>query len=96
EFTDYCNAGGERYWGNKILPELEEFSSLFYLSIVLFVSDAMRSLQIEALLDQAVNKLSGGERQRVFITLCLGKPADIYLIDEPSAHLDSKQHITSS
>ncbi|CDY23627.1 hypothetical protein HID58_068311 [Brassica napus] len=50
---------------------------------------AMRSLQIEALLDQAVNKISGGERQRVFITLCLGKPADIYLIDEPSAHLDS-------
>ncbi|KAH0880918.1 hypothetical protein HID58_068312 [Brassica napus] len=32
---NYCNAGGERYWGNKILPELEEFSSLFYISIVL-------------------------------------------------------------
>ncbi|KAL0855232.1 hypothetical protein Bca101_060384 [Brassica carinata] len=61
-----------------------------------FVSDVMKPLQIEELLDQAVNKLSGGERQRVAITLCLGKPADIYLIDEPSAHLDSEQRITAS
>ncbi|KAF3552500.1 hypothetical protein DY000_02004138 [Brassica cretica] len=61
-----------------------------------FMSDVMKPLQIEELLDQAVNKLSGGERQRVAITLCLGKPADIYLLDEPSAHLDSEQRITAS
>ncbi|RID71550.1 hypothetical protein BRARA_C03483 [Brassica rapa] len=61
-----------------------------------FMSDVMKPLRIEELLDQAVNKLSGGERQRVAITLCLGKPADIYLLDEPSAHLDSEQRITAS
>ncbi|XP_010511564.1 PREDICTED: ABC transporter E family member 1-like [Camelina sativa] len=61
-----------------------------------FVSDVVRPLQIEELLDKQISNLSGGERQRVAITLCLGKPADIYLIDEPSAYLDSEQRITAS
>ena len=38
----------------------------------------------------------GGELQRVAITLCLGTAADIYLIDEPSAYLDSEQRIAAS
>jgi ATP-binding cassette subfamily E protein 1 len=56
----------------------------------------MKPLQIEQLLDQEVINLSGGELQRVAICLCLGKPADIYLIDEPSAYLDSKQCIVAT
>ena len=28
--------------------------------------------------------------------MCLGKPADIYLIDEPSAYLDSEQRIAAA
>ena len=40
-----------------------------------------------------VQNLSGGELQRVALVLCLGKPADIYLIDEPSAYLDSEQRL---
>ena len=40
-----------------------------------------------------VQNLSGGELQRVALTLCLGKPADVYLIDEPSAYLDSEQRL---
>lgn len=43
-----------------------------------------------------VQNLSGGELQRVAIALCLGQPADIYLIDEPSAYLDSEQRIIAS
>ena len=42
---------------------------------------------------QFPDQLSGGELQRVAIILCLGKPANIYLIDEPSAYLDSEQRI---
>ncbi|XP_035834339.1 LOW QUALITY PROTEIN: ATP-binding protein Uup, partial [Helianthus annuus] len=62
-----------------------------------FVSDVMKPLQIEQLMDQeVVNILSGGELQRVALCLCLGKPADIYLIDEPSAYLDSEQRIVAS
>ncbi|KAJ1640710.1 RNase L inhibitor-like protein [Pavlovales sp. CCMP2436] len=58
-----------------------------------FVSDVMKPLNIEALIDQDVMHLSGGELQRVAIALSLGTVADIYLIDEPSAYLDSEQRI---
>mmetsp|Transcript_20524 Transcript_20524/g.57218 ORF Transcript_20524/g.57218 Transcript_20524/m.57218 type:complete len:618 (-) Transcript_20524:579-2432(-) len=61
-----------------------------------FNADVMKPLNIEALMDQDVQNLSGGELQRVAITLCLGQPADIYLIDEPSAYLDSEQRIMAS
>ena len=53
----------------------------------------MRPLKMDALMDQEVQNLSGGELQRVAMTLCLGKPADVYLIDEPSAYLDSEQRL---
>jgi ATP-binding cassette subfamily E protein 1 len=58
-----------------------------------FVTDVLKPLQIEQLYDQEVQNLSGGELQRVALTLCLGKPADVYLIDEPSAYLDSEQRL---
>lgn len=61
-----------------------------------FVSDVMKPMQIEILMDQEVKNLSGGELQRVAITLCLGQAADIYLIDEPSAYLDSEQRIVAA
>ncbi|KAK9094062.1 hypothetical protein Scep_025531 [Stephania cephalantha] len=62
----------------------------------LFISDVMKPLQIEQLKDREVMNLSGGELQRVALCLCLGKEADIYLIDEPSAYLDSEQRIVAS
>lgn len=61
-----------------------------------FMSDVVKPLQIEDLLDNEVKTLSGGELQRLAIILALGKPADIYLIDEPSAYLDSEQRILAS
>ena len=51
---------------------------------------------IDHLFFQEVQNLSGGELQRVAMTLCLGKPADVYLIDEPSAYLDSEQRLVSA
>lgn len=38
-----------------------------------FISDVMKPLQIEQLMDQEVVNLSGGELQRVALALCLGK-----------------------
>ena len=61
-----------------------------------FVTDVMKPLKIEDIIDQEVPNLSGGELQRVAIALCLGKPADVYLIDEPSAYLDSEQRLVAA
>jgi ATP-binding cassette subfamily E protein 1 len=61
-----------------------------------FQTDVVKPLNIEQIIDQEVMHLSGGELQRVAIVLCLGKPADIYLIDEPSAYLDSEQRIIAA
>jgi ATP-binding cassette subfamily E protein 1 len=58
-----------------------------------FVSDVMKPLIIDNIIDNGVQNLSGGELQRLAIVLALGKPADVYLIDEPSAYLDSEQRI---
>jgi len=61
-----------------------------------FQSDVVKPMLIEQIADQNVQNLSGGELQRVAIVLALGKPADIYLIDEPSAYLDVEQRIVSA
>lgn len=56
----------------------------------IFKSEVLIPLNISDLLDNDVQTLSGGELQRVAIVLALAKPCDIYLIDEPSAYLDSE------
>ncbi|KAG1714729.1 ATP-binding cassette sub-family E member 1 [Nymphon striatum] len=61
-----------------------------------FVTDVMKPLAIDKMIDQEIQNLSGGELQRVALTLCLGKPADVYLIDEPSAYLDSEQRLVAA
>lgn len=50
-----------------------------------FQTDVYKPLKLDDFIDQEVLNLSGGELQRVAIVLALGTPADIYLIDEPSA-----------
>ncbi|KAI8895075.1 P-loop containing nucleoside triphosphate hydrolase protein [Globomyces pollinis-pini] len=61
-----------------------------------FQTDVVKPMQLDNIIDQPVKTLSGGELQRVAIVLALGKPADIYLIDEPSAYLDSEQRIIAA
>ncbi|KAG5502408.1 hypothetical protein JIQ42_05285 [Leishmania sp. Namibia] len=61
-----------------------------------FQTDVLHPLTIEELLDQEVQNLSGGQLQRVGLCIALGTPANIYLIDEPSAYLDSDQRIIAS
>ncbi|KAL0863372.1 hypothetical protein Bca101_042490 [Brassica carinata] len=61
-----------------------------------FVSDVMKPLEIDRLLDRKMSTLSPGETQRVAITLCLAANANVYLIDEPSAYLDSDMRIKAA
>jgi len=88
------------YKPQKIAPKFEgTVRQLFHQKIRAmyqhpqFNADVLKPLNIEDIIDQEVKLLSGGELQRVAITMALGKPADIYLIDEPSAYLDSEQRI---
>ena len=61
-----------------------------------FEREVMHPLNLKVLLNRDVPTLSGGELQRVAICLCLGREADIYLIDEPSAYLDSNQRVIAA
>lgn len=61
-----------------------------------FKHEVLHPLEIEQLLMKKVSILSGGELQRVAISLCLGKEADFYLLDEPSAYLDVDQRMKLS
>lgn len=61
-----------------------------------FSKDILEPLHVEPLLDLPVRQLSGGEIQRLAIAGALGRPADLYLIDEPSAYLDSEQRIAAA
>jgi ATP-binding cassette subfamily E protein 1 len=59
-----------------------------------FMADIVVPLGVDALFDCEVQHLSGGELQRVALVVCLGKPADLYLIDEPTTFLDAEQAAT--
>ena len=56
----------------------------------------IRALGVDKLLPKRVKKLSGGERQAVAIAICLGRDADLYLFDEPSAHLDANARMVAA
>lgn len=61
-----------------------------------YQSEILRPMGLEPLMDQNLTELSGGELQRVAITACLSREADIYLLDEPSAHLDVEQRMLAA
>lgn len=52
------------------------------------VKEALRMTQIEDIAGRLVGDLSGGEQQRVLIARALAQDASIWLMDEPTTHLD--------
>ena len=61
-----------------------------------FNVNVIKALGVDKLLAKRVKKLSGGERQAVSIAICLGRDADLYLLDEPSAHLDANARMEAA
>lgn len=54
------------------------------------VTEIMHRLDIAHLARQRIRELSGGQRQRTLIAQALVQVADIYLLDEPTAALDTR------
>jgi ATP-binding cassette subfamily E protein 1 len=63
----------------------DDYDSSYYRTEIL------KPLQLEHILDRYLKDLSGGELQRVAIADCLSRKVDLYMLDEPSAHLDVEQ-----
>lgn len=59
-------------------------------------TEVAQPLQLERIMEQNLTDLSGGERQRVAIAACLSEDADLYVMDEPSAHLDVEQRVQAT
>jgi ATP-binding cassette subfamily E protein 1 len=55
--------------------------------------EILEPLSLGPILQSPVDSLSGGELQRVAIASCLSREADVYILDEPSAHLDVEQRV---
>jgi ATP-binding cassette subfamily E protein 1 len=63
------------------------FESSFYQHEVL------EPLALVPILASPAKTLSGGELQRLAIATCLSREANLYVLDEPSAHLDVEQRV---
>jgi len=61
-----------------------------------FQAELFKPFRLKYLLDKNINTLSGGELQRVAIANALVQDVDMYLVDEPSAYLDSEQRMITS
>ena len=54
------------------------------------VTEAAKLLEIESLLERRPQELSGGQKQRTAIGRAIVRQPQVYLFDEPIAHLDAK------
>jgi len=62
-----------------------------------FKAEVEKPLELRNLREKQVQELSGGELQRTAIALALGvKDAELFLLDEPSAYLDSNQRMEAA
>ncbi len=55
--------------------------------------EALDTMGITHLADRPYTRISGGERQMVLIARCLAQEAPVFLMDEPTAHLDFRNQI---
>ncbi|MBU89912.1 ribosome biogenesis/translation initiation ATPase RLI, partial [Candidatus Woesearchaeota archaeon] len=61
-----------------------------------YTNQIINPLNLKILFEKKLNELSGGELQKVAIAYCLGKDAELFLLDEPSAYLDVEQRLIVS
>lgn len=67
-------------------PESIIPNSWLYLELI-------QKLNLNRMFDREARSLSGGEMQKLAIAASLSSNADLYLLDEPSAHLDVEERL---
>ena len=60
------------------------------------LKEVVEILDLEPVMDRAIDKLSGGELQRFAIGVVCVQVADVYMLDEPSSYLDVKQRLKAA
>ncbi len=71
----------------KVNPESLVPGSWLYVELI-------KKFKLDKYFDREARKLSGGEMQKLAIALTLANDAEIYLLDEPSAHLDVEERLS--
>lgn len=86
--------GDLQYLGHKnfLKPELSIFENIqFYAKIhdtEMAIDSALNYFELSNYKDVQVKKLSAGWQQRVLLAKLMACPSTIWLLDEPSSHLD--------
>ncbi len=57
------------------------------------ISEPATLMEVDGLLDRGLGELSSGERQRVELTALMLRDAPLWLLDEPTAHLDLRHQV---
>ena len=86
QYVDRIPAGADKKVG-ETLQKVDERGKLESL---------LDQLQLRNLLDRKISVLSGGELQRVALAAVMSRDSDVYLLDEPSSHLDVDQRMRAS
>jgi ATP-binding cassette subfamily E protein 1 len=86
QYVDTIPAGADKKVG-ETLQKVDERGKLESL---------LDQLQLRNLLDRKISVLSGGELQRVALAAVMSRDSDVYLLDEPSSHLDVDQRMRAS
>lgn len=82
-----------RVWNGSVKRFLEASPAGQSVHNRMFRLLVLKALRVEELMDLPLKSLSGGELQRLAVVVCLGTPAEIFLLDEPSAALDCEQRV---
>lgn len=85
----YIRAGSDATVEELLRSATKRFDTSYYQH------EIIEPLVLEPILQSPADTLSGGELQRVAIALCLSQDADLYILDEPSAHLDVEQRMNA-
>lgn len=86
QYVDRIPTGPERKVAD-ILKKVDERGKLEWL---------LDQLQLRNVLDRKISVLSGGELQRVALAATISREANVYILDEPSSHLDVDQRMRAS